>query len=168
MRKAVIWIGLAGVVLFAVVVVLALVRAPIDPARWVKHKLFPSKGMMMYEARLQLTLVRQMENADMDQWLAAENATLDSEEFLAPLVKSLGLAAEWKLPGEQEALAEMRKRCELRKGDLPTQVVLAVRDPRNETASRMIEALGKAYIERHKSQMPPPGDGFGGGFNGGF
>ena len=162
MRKVLLWLGLVGGVLLVVVVALALVRAPFDPARMIKHKFFPSKDMM-YEARLQMTLAQSMSDVETEKWLKKENELLHSEDFLRPLVKELGLVAEWKLPGEKEAVATLRERCELRRGELPMNVELAARDKQKDLTGRLMKALSEAYMA--KRQQPALRDD---GFNGGL
>lgn len=150
MRKLIIGLGLAGVVLFTVVLVLALVRAPFDPARMIKRKLFPSRAMM-YEARIQLSLVRELDDIEMEKLLKEENTLIDSEEFLAPLVRELGLTEAWKLPDEGQAVAKLRGQSEIRRGELPTSVVLAARDQEEAGAGRLIQAISKAYMSNRQA-----------------
>lgn len=160
MRKLLLWLVLAGAVVLTVLVVLSLVRAPFDPLRMAKRKLFPNK---VYEARIQLTLARQLDDTALEQLLTEENLLLDSDEFLAPLAKDLNLAAQWKLSGESQAVQALRERCELRRGELPMTVVLVARDKEQAAAGKLIDALGKAYMARKQAAGPPPGEGFNGG-----
>jgi hypothetical protein len=164
MRKLLMWLGLAGAVLFTIVLALFLVRAPFDPARMIKRKLFPNSNMV-YEARVQLTLARELSQNEMDKFLAEENLLLDSDDFLAPLVKELGLAAQWKLDDEAAAVTRLRDSCELRRGELPMTMILAARDKKEPDAGRLIQAVSKSYMARKQPALPPSG---GEGFNGGF
>jgi hypothetical protein len=148
MKKVFFWFAGLCVVIGTVLVVLSAVRAPFDPLRktWWRYKAWKNP---IYEARVVLTLVRPITNEELE----VENHLLDSEAFLMPLVRELGLAADWGVPNDGAAMVRLAEHSGLRRGTGDLELVLTVQDANQGRAAKIMNPLGKRYFE-NKQLVP--------------
>jgi len=151
MKKAFLGLLAIGVLVGVVLVGWELVAkpGPLRKAVWA----YRAHRNPVYEARLQFNL-RQALN---DEQLAAENLLLDGGDVLMPVVRDLQLAATWKMAGEWAAIEKLAENSELRRGDNEFVLILAVRDSDKDLAGRIIEPLGRGYVEFKQKQVSAPG-----------
>jgi len=146
MKKAFIALLAIGVLVGAVLVGWELVAKP-GPLRKVWRSM-RGRDMQVYEARYQFNLTVPMN----DEQLAAENRLLDSQDILMPVVQELKLAEKWQLAGDWAAIERLAANSELRRGDTELILILAARDPEQETAGQLIEPLVRLYVEQKRKQ----------------
>jgi len=154
MKKAVLALVAIGVLVGAVLVGWELVAKP-GPLRlaWWRYKAYRNP---VYEARLQMDL----RQAISDENLAEENQLLDGGEVLLPVIRELGLVETWQLDGEWAAVERLASNSMLRRGESELLLVLAVRDPNQELAGKIIQPLGKSlYEQKQKEAREVPAGG---------
>ena len=151
MKKAFFGLVAIGVLVGVVLVGWELVAkpGPLRRAVWA----YRAYRNPVYEARLQFNL----KHALNDEQLAAENLLLDGGDILMPVVRDLQLSATWQVAGEWAAIERLAQNSELRRGDNEFMLILAVRDTDKDLAGKIIEPLGRGYVEFKQKQASAAG-----------
>jgi len=123
------------------------------------YRQYKRKRDQMWEASGSMPLARALGDEEMKRFLEEENKLLHKEETLLPVVRQLGLVAEFHVAGEAEALARLRERSEVRKSGAAV-VMLAFRDPSRELAAKVSKCLGEAFFRAHQKPAVPGDDSF--------
>lgn len=91
------------------------------------------------------------ESFRMSEVIEKERKLVASDEVLKPVVEKLGLVDRWKMKSEEEALARLRSKVVLKRGE--NRVVIVYRDRSQDRAMEIMGAMWDEYVRLRQERV---------------